>query len=144
MEGRNFSQVIATAITFSYVYSKRHKAKGSLVPAIQVSNSGLAIFFYDCKLDVLVGQIFTWTPGALVILWAALNYRIFIPQLTDKVKGYKFGYEEVAKTTQCGFKDNLPLHYAKKLNAPPFSASDLTERAGKLFTRVSLVGKIDV
>lgn len=91
---------------------------------------------------MLVGQIFTWTPGTLVILWATLNYRIFITQLTDKVKSYKFGYEEVAEATKCGFKDNLSLHYAKKSNSPPFFASDLTERAGKLFTRVSLLRKI--
>lgn len=59
------------------------------------------------------------------------------------MKSYKFGYEEAAEATQCGFKDNLPLHYAKKLNSPPFFASDLTERAGKLFTRVSLLRKIN-
>lgn len=46
LEGRNVSQVIAMAMTFSCVYSKCHKAKGSLVPAIQVSNSVLAIFFF--------------------------------------------------------------------------------------------------
>lgn len=46
LEGRNVSQVIAMAITFSCVYSKCHKAKGSLVPAIQVSNSLLALFFF--------------------------------------------------------------------------------------------------
>ena len=44
--GKQTKQGTQPLQTFSCVYSKCHKAKGSLVPAIQVSNSVLAIFFF--------------------------------------------------------------------------------------------------
>lgn len=83
LEGLGFSQVVSSAIAFSFVYHNRHKDKGSLIPTIQVSRGGFDVFFYDCVNDILIGQIFHWSHISLMFLWAILNYRI-IRKLSPK------------------------------------------------------------
>jgi len=61
LKGLGFSQVVSSAIAFSFVYYNRHKDKGSLIPTIQVSRAGFDVFFYDCVNDILIGQLFDWS-----------------------------------------------------------------------------------
>ena len=79
LEGCRFSQVVSSAITFSFVYQNRHKDRESLIPTIQVSKDGFDVFFYNCKEDILIGQLFGWSRVSLIFLWAILNYRLFPP-----------------------------------------------------------------
>ena len=79
LEGCQFSQVVSSAITFSFVYQSRHKDKESLIPTIQVSKDGFDAFFFDCKKDILIGQLFGWSRVSLIFLWAILNYRLSPP-----------------------------------------------------------------
>lgn len=92
LEGCRFSQVVSSAITFSFVYQSRHKDRESLIPTIQVSKDGFDAFFYDCKEDTLIGQLFGWSRVSLIFLWALLNYRLFPPQIPSRYSTYKFGY----------------------------------------------------
>ena len=92
LEGCRFSQVVSSAITFSFVYQSRHKDRESLIPTIQVSKDGFDAFFYDCKEDILIGQLFGWSRVSLIFLWAILNYRLFPPQIPSTYSTYQFGY----------------------------------------------------
>lgn len=90
LEGCRFSQVVSSAITFSFVYQSRHKDRESLIPTIQVSKDGFDAFFYDCKEDILIGQLFGWSRVTLIFLWALLNYRLSPPKIPSGCS--KFGY----------------------------------------------------
>ena len=95
LEGCQFSQVVSSAITFSFVYQSRHKDKESLIPTIQVSKDGFDAFFFDCKKDILIGQLFGWSRVSLIFLWAILNYRLSPPpppQIPSTCSKYQFGY----------------------------------------------------
>ena len=92
LEGCRFSQVVSSAITFSFVYQNRHKDRESLIPTIQVSKDGFDVFFYNCKEDILIGQLFGWSRVSLIFLWAILNYRLFPPQIPSTCSTYQFGY----------------------------------------------------
>ena len=63
LEGCRFSQVVSSAITFSFVYQSRHKDRESLIPTIQVSKDGFDAFFYDCK----VSEVKPYKPDWLIL-----------------------------------------------------------------------------
>ena len=98
LEGCRFSQVVSSAITFSFVYQSRHKDREALIPTIHVSKDGFDAFFYDCKEDTLIGQLFGWTRVSLIFLWAILNYRLFPPQIPGRYLTYQFGYRNSANS----------------------------------------------
>ena len=94
LEGYLFSQLIATAITFSCVYGSRHPDKGSFIPAIQTYPSGFTVAFYDYKTDCLLIRSFTWSSVSLVYLWCVLHYRLLGISTCDKTRS---GYLELSK-----------------------------------------------
>ena len=124
LEGLGFSQVVSCAITFSFVYHNRHKDKGSLIPTIQVSRDGFDVFFYDCKNDVLIGQMFDWSHVSLIFLWAILNYRLFPPKLSQNCLQHKFGYEKTS-TSGTGFLclGEGEFYFAENIDSYPFLQS---------------------
>ena len=97
LEGCRFSQVVSSAITFSFVYQNRHKDRESLIPTIQVSKDGFDVFFYNCKEDILIGQLFGWSRVSLIFLWAILNYRLFPPPNTQYLFNIPIWLQEFRK-----------------------------------------------
>ena len=52
------------------------------------------VFIYDSVNDVMMKAGFSWKQSNLVVLWAALNYRLFLD--TSKIRmDLKFGYHGV-------------------------------------------------
>ena len=98
--GSEFSQAIATAITFSFVYKGRCSFKGTLFPTIQVSSDGFEIFLYDSDTDVLLMNTYTWEPTNIVFLWALLHYGLLMTETTAlqdfKDKDFKCGYKRLS------------------------------------------------
>lgn len=93
IEGRHYSQAIATAISFSFTYGELHKTLSSLIPTMQISPDAFTVFMYDCVGDYLIGAIFRWTRESLIYLWSVLHYRLFqtrtqLDELVGQCSGY--------------------------------------------------------
>lgn len=93
-------QVIAQTIVFSFLQRKENKLKGNLkhclVPGIGISKKKAVIYSYDCDEDVLLGStqmdLFGYKSicyNTIVVLWLALNYKIFGTGITESMKNYK-------------------------------------------------------
>ena len=94
--GSEFSQAIATAITFSFAYKGRYSVKGTLFPTIQVSSDGFEIFLYDSDTDVLLMNTYTWEPTNIVFLWAVLHYGLLMTETTALQEDFKCGYKRLS------------------------------------------------
>lgn len=95
--GLGFSQAIATAITFSFVYKAHYSlSQRTLFLTIQVSSSGFEIFLYDSDTDVLLMNTFLWTRTTIVFLWAALHYRLLLTKTTLLSENFKCGYRRLS------------------------------------------------
>lgn len=87
------SQAIATCIGFSFVYRSRHPKLIKFVPTILTSNQGFVVLLYDSEMDVLLKCGLPWSRQFLLVLWAVLNYQLFLN--SAKVNGnLKFGYSK--------------------------------------------------
>jgi len=126
LEGCRFSQVVSSAITFSFVYQSRHKDRESLIPTIQVSKDRFDAFFYDCKEDILIGQLFGWSRVSLIFLWAILNYRLFPPKYPVHIQHTNLatGIQEVLEMVFSAFRrvnfimENAYTHHPLSGNLP--------------------------
>lgn len=89
-----FSQAYATAIVFSFLCHYKFGMKSSFIPSLLVSPQGFAVFFYDCKEDVMISKACSWSEYSLVLLWSVLHYRIFYPAMWAEVGNLTppFGY----------------------------------------------------
>lgn len=78
-------QVLAQAITFSFMQQQRHPAmKHFLIPSILASNKAVQFFFYDSKNDILlesrefeylVGDPLVLNYQTVIAAWLVLNYK---------------------------------------------------------------------
>ena len=93
-ERTNFSQAYATAIVFSFLCHYKFDMKRSFIPTLLISPQAFAVFFYDCKKDIMISKACLWTEYTLVFLWSVLHYPIFYPSswLDLGIESLPFGY----------------------------------------------------
>ena len=68
-----FSQAYATAIVFSFLCHYKFGMKRSFRPTLLISTQGFAVFFYDCKEDIMISKYCLWSEYTLVLLWTVLD-----------------------------------------------------------------------
>ena len=84
------SQAIATCIAFSFVYHSHHP-KLTFVPTILTIAKGFVVFLYNSVEDILLKCGLPWRQECLLILWAVLNYQLFLDP-TNVNLTLKLGY----------------------------------------------------
>ena len=93
-ERTHFSQAYATAIVSSFSCHYKFDMKRSFIPTLLISPQAFAVFFYDCKKDIMISKACLWSEYTLVFLWSVLHYPIFYPSswLDLGIESVPFGY----------------------------------------------------
>ena len=116
-----FSQAYATAIVFSFLCHYKFGMKCSFIPSLLVSPQGFAVFFYDCKDDVMISKACSWSEYSLILLWSVLHYRVFFPPMSAEVGDItpSFGY---LGSVQPDFRyiDEHEFYFGESLNSSVF------------------------
>lgn len=116
-----FSQAYATAIVFSFLCHYKFGMKSSFIPSVLLSPQGFAVFFYDCKEDVMISKACLWSEYSLVLLWSVLHYRIFYPATWAEVGNITppFGYLGSVRP-DFRYIDEQAFYFGESLNSPVF------------------------
>ena len=116
-----FSQAYATAIVFSFLCHYKFGMKRSFIPSLLVSPQGFAVFFYDCKEDVMISKACSWSEYSLVLLWSILHYRIFYPPMWAELGNITppFGYLGSVRP-DFRYIDEHEFYFGESLNSPVF------------------------
>ena len=120
-EDTPFAQAYATAIVFSFLCYYKFNMKRSFIPSLLISPQGFAVFFYDCKKDIMLSKACSWNEFSLVFLWTVLHYPIFYPSSWHElgIESLPFGYLNNAEKgyNHLGEKE---FHFGKSLRSPAF------------------------
>ena len=116
-----FSQAYATAIVFSFLCHYKFGMKRSFIPSLLVSPQAFAVFFYDCKEDIMISKACLWTEYTLVFLWSVLHYSAFYPPSWPKVgkEALPFGYLHSVRPDFTDIGENQFL-FRESLNSSAF------------------------
>ena len=93
IEGKVKSQLVATAVTYSFTMASIQPTLNTLVPTILLNRVSFQICLYDCETDLLLisgPKCLVTTRGCLsesgvLLLWLCVNHRFFV----NKLKGRK-------------------------------------------------------
>ena len=105
---KSLNQSYAITVTFSHVYHSRHPER-TFFPSIQISPHWLKVFIYDME-KYMVAQSFVWTSGSFLVLWAVLNYFLFLKLHVPQSSMPFIGSREPCNDFQ-GFEVADRLHY---------------------------------
>ncbi|XP_020630576.1 uncharacterized protein LOC110067570 [Orbicella faveolata] len=116
-----FSQAYATAIVFSFLCHYKFGMKRSFIPSLLLCPQGFAVFFYDCKEDIMIAKACQWSEYSLVLLWSVLHYRIFYPPTWPRVGNVTlpFGYLNSVRP-DFRYLDENKFHFGESLDSPVF------------------------
>ena len=115
-KSKSLSQSYAIAVTFSHAYNFRHPER-TFFPSIQISPHFLKVFIYDNQKDIMVAQSFRWSSGALLVLWAVVNYSLFLNHHAPEQLRMRFlGAPEPWNYSQ-GFEVAHNLHFLREKRA---------------------------
>ena len=117
----HFAQAYATAIVFSFLCHYKFNMKRSFIPSLLISPQAFAVFFYDCREDIMISKACLWSEYTLVFLWSVLHYPIFYPSswLDLGIESLPFGYLNNART-DFKFIDEKEFHFGESLKSPAF------------------------
>ena len=121
-ERTHFSQAYATAIVFSFSCHYKFDMKRSFIPTLLISPQAFAVFFYDCKKDIMISKACLWSEYTLVFLWSVLHYPIFYPPSWPKLGNVTlpFGYLRSVRPDFSDIGENQ-FHFGESLKSSAFS-----------------------
>ena len=91
---QNFLRHMPQLLFFSFLCHYKFGMKRSFIPTLLISPQAFAVFFYDCKKDIMISKACLWSEYTLVFLWSVLHYPIFYPSswLDLGIESVPFGY----------------------------------------------------
>lgn len=99
----DIEQLLAKTITFSFLQHNKHpcETNNSLIPTIRISTNQITVCFYDNVNDVLLmtASLNLFIDSninllTIIVLWLALNYRIFGSGVPERYFNFKAEFPE--------------------------------------------------
>ena len=117
-----YSQGYAAAIMFSFLCHYKFWMKSSFIPSLLLAPEGFAVFFYDCKEDMMICKACRWTEYSLVLFWSILHYRLFYPPTVamEADKTPPFGYIGSVRP-DLRYLGEEQFYFGESLNSPVFA-----------------------
>ena len=111
-KSKALSQFYAITKSFATIYYTRfHKDKSrSLFPAVEIHANGFVVSMYDVEADIMLAMNYGWTSVNFVVLWAVLNYAIF---LVPKVPGISLKFTKPGRVL---YSKDMEMHFMAHLN----------------------------
>ena len=103
---------------FSFLCHYKFGMKRSFIPTLLISPQAFAVFFYDCKKDIMISKACLWSEYTLVFLWSVLHCPIFYPPSWPKLGNVTlpFGYLRSVRPDFSGIGENQ-FHFGESLKS---------------------------
>ena len=119
---QNFLRHMPQLLFFSFLCHYKFGMKRSFIPTLLISPQAFAVFFYDCKKDIMISKACLWSEYTLVFLWSVLHYPIFYPPSWPKLGNVTlpFGYLRSVRPDFSDIGENQ-FHFGESLKSSAFS-----------------------